>query len=83
MDAVKAICKCKQLSETEPVLAIKEKPLESWGFFTWIITIILVVVTAGGWLPFVIGWVLGSYFLAPTYRCQYCKSNIDKDQFRA
>lgn len=83
MDAVKAICRCKKLSEAEPVLAIKEKPLESWGFFTWIITIVLVVATAGGWLPIVIGWVLGGYFLAPTYRCQYCKSNIEKKQFRA
>lgn len=83
MGTVKAICECKQLSEGNPVIAIRQKPLESWGFFTWIFTIILLIITAGGYLPFVIGWVLGGYLLSPTYRCQYCKLEIGKNQFRA
>ncbi len=83
MDTCKAVCWCKDMSESDHIVAIRQTPLEHWGFFTWISTILLVLVTGGGWLPFVVGWVLGRYWLSPTYRCQHCNAKIEKEQFRA
>jgi hypothetical protein len=59
MDTVAAICKCKSLSENNLVVAVREKPLESWGFFAWTFNIFMLVVTLGGWFLFALGWVMG------------------------
>ena len=82
MDTVNAVCECKNFSEEEKVVAIRKKPLEDWGFWAWVINIILLIVTAGGWFPFLVGWVMGDYFLTPTYRCQFCENNVRKENFR-
>jgi predicted RNA-binding Zn-ribbon protein involved in translation (DUF1610 family) len=83
MDSVKAICSCNGKQEDDLVLAIREKPLERWGFWTWTFVILFVLVTTGGALPFVTGWVMGRYWLDPTYRCQHCEAEIEKTEFRA
>ena len=82
MDTIKAICECKGLCEDEHVVAIRKKPLEDWGFWSWSINIILLIITAGGWFPFLAGWVLGDYFLSPIYKCQYCGNKIEKENYR-
>ena len=82
MDTIAAICKCKSLSENNLVVAVREKPLENWGFFIWTFNILMLLVTLGGWFPFAFGWVMGRYWLSPTYRCQHCSSEIPKHQFR-
>ena len=82
MDTIAAICKCKSLSENTLVVAVREKPLESWGFFTWTFNVLMLLVTLGGWIFFAFGWVMGRYWLSPTYRCQHCNSEIPKHQFR-
>lgn len=43
----------------------------------------LLVITWGNLFPFMLGWVLGKYWLMPTYKCQYCNSPIPKHHFRA
>ena len=82
MDSIKAVCQCKELSENEQVLAIRKYPLEDWGFWSWSINVSLLIMTGGGWAPFLIGWVLGGYFLTPTYKCQFCGKKIEKENYR-
>jgi len=82
METIHAVCECKDLSEDEIVVAIHKKPLDDWGFWSWTINIILLIVTVGGWFPFLAGWVLGDYFLSPTYKCQFCGKKIDKKNYR-
>lgn len=82
MDSVKGTCKCKNYSETDLIIAIREKPLERWGCLTWLFTIFMIIITWGGWTPLVVAWVLGKYFLSPVYRCQFCSNKLNKEQFR-
>lgn len=82
MDTIRAICKCKELAENNLVVGIRQEPFATWGFFTWMFNILLVLISAGGWLPFIGGWVLGNYWLQPKYHCQYCKAEIEKNQIR-
>ena len=82
METINAVCHCKDLSEDTQVIAIREKPLEKWGFWAWSINILLLLITLGGWFPFLLGWIIGSYFLSPTYSCQFCGNEIDKIYYR-
>ncbi len=81
-DAVRAVCKCRAFSEEDPVIGLRKKPLADWGAGTWTFVILLVLVTGGGAIAFVFGWVMGGYWLNPVYRCQVCAADIDKKQFR-
>ena len=83
MDSTKAVCECKNFSESDKVIAIRQKPLETWGLFSWTFVLLLVLGTGGGAFPFVLGWVLGGYWLNPTYRCQFCRKAVNKNQFRS
>ena len=76
-----AICSCKQNSTTNLVVAVKVGFFEmSW--FSWIIHIVLSVVTLGSWLGILFIWEIFCYFFTPTYKCQFCNKSIEKSQFR-
>ena len=82
MDSLKAICDCKNKSEDYLVVGIRKKPLDGWGFWHYTINIILLIITAGGWFPFLIGWLLGKYFFHPKYACQHCGEELPKENYR-
>ena len=82
MNTIKAICVCKELSEDETVIAIRRGPVQDAGCLSWMFHIFLLIITVGGSLPFSIGWICLDYFLSPTYKCQYCGSEIAKENFR-
>jgi hypothetical protein len=82
MKTVKATCECKGFSETDLIIAVRKKPAEDWGWFTLIFVIFLALITGGGALPFIGGWFMYSYFINPSYRCQFCKTEIEEAQFR-
>mgnify|MGYP000913178243 CR=1 FL=1 len=81
MSSQMAICSCKQNSTTNLVVAVKVGFFEmSW--FSWIIHIVLSVVTLGSWLGILFIWEIFCYFFTPTYKCQFCNKSIEKSQFR-
>ena len=82
MDAIKAVCECRQRNESDLVLAIRKKPTEGWSAFKWLGVGFLLLATGGASLPFIVGWVAGGYWWYPTYNCQYCGSDIAKKDYR-
>jgi hypothetical protein len=83
MDSIKAVCECRQRNEADLVLAIRKKPTEGWGAFKWLGVGFLLLATGGTLLPFIFGWVMGSYWLHPTYSCQHCGTEIEKHDYRS
>lgn len=81
MKTVKAVCNCKNFNENTLVIAVKESPAERWGCLLWSINLFLVLITWGGWLTILGIYVIYKY-LSPTYLCQFCNSEIVKNQFR-
>ena len=84
MSIVKAICDCKDRSEDDLVLAIKQGRFSwfnDWGFFKIMVTLILLLATDGIWIFFVLGWKL-SHIVDPPFLCQFCDSKIEKEQLR-
>lgn len=82
MKTVKAVCNCKNFNENDLVIAVKEKPAERWGCLLWSINSFLVLITWGSWFTVLGGYYIFGYFLLPTYLCQFCNSEIEKNQFR-
>ena len=83
MDAIRAVCECRQRKESDLVLAIRKKPLEDWGGIKWLGVGFLLLITGGALFPFIFGWVIGGYWLLPTYRCQHCGVEIEKRDYRS
>jgi hypothetical protein len=79
MDVAKAVCKCKKMSEIDLVIAVRQRPIESWGCLTWIFNILMTLFTLGFWLFAVFGWVIAS---PKEFRCQHCNRKIEKNQLR-
>ncbi len=82
MDIIKAVCQCKDFSEEELVVGIREKLLENWSGWNWFFAILLVIISAGAILPFMLGWIVGGYYAFPVYRCQFCNRKIEKKDYR-
>lgn len=83
METFKAVCECKKLSEDELVVPIKRKPFSGWGIGLWSINLLLVIVTAGGYLPFLGGFIFVKFFINDTeYECQYCRDLLKKENYR-
>ena len=56
VDSVRAVCDCKNRDERNPVLALRDGPLDfakHWGALTWIAFLVLSLVTGGVWLVLV------------------------------
>jgi len=83
MDAVKAVCKCKKMSETETVIAVKQGVTSNWGCLTWLFNAFMLLITLGFWAFFMGGWIVGKMIGDPEYRCQFCNAVVRKKQFRA
>ena len=84
MDAIRAVCKCKDYSENELVLAVKRTSFQfitEWGFFTILFVITLTILTGGLWLAVILGWKLDE-IIGNNYSCQFCNTKIDKKNFR-
>ena len=76
-----AICSCKGNSTTNLVVAVKVGFFEmSW--ISWIIHIVLSIITLGSWLGILFVWEIFCYFFTPSYKCQFCNKSIEKSQFR-
>ena len=82
MDAINAVCECRGRNEADLVLGIRKKPTEGWGAFKWLGLGCLLIATGGTLLPFIFGWVMLPYWLDPTYLCQHCGSEIEKQDYR-
>jgi hypothetical protein len=84
MDMVKAICECKDMSESDLVVAVKRERfhfVEEWGILTWIMVVILTLLTGGFWLLFIAGYHFED-ILNPKYYCSQCGAIIGPQQFR-
>ncbi len=84
MDAIKAVCECKDMAEANAVLAIKRGRfafIEEWGFFIWIMVVIGVMTTGGLWIGGIIGHHYDDLF-HPKYHCNQCDAVVPKEQFR-
>ena len=79
---LRAVCKCKEHSEGDLVIAIKNGPAENWGCFAWVFSVLIVLLTLGAAAPLVGAYMLFEYLFSPSYRCQYCSAPIEKNQFR-
>ena len=80
---IKAVCECREFSEDELVVGVRQ----SWGTnigggLWWVIHLVLVLLTVGGWLSILILWLFFKYFFSPTYQCQYCEEQIPKQNHR-
>gem|GEM_PF-2078829 len=83
MSNVKAICRCKDYSKKDPVIAIRSTSfgfIERWGFFTWLIVIVLTLMTGGAWLIIIIGYHIPD-ILNPKFYCSNCGSTIKENNF--
>ena len=85
MSIQNAVCDCKDLSETDLVLAIKRERfawVEEWGCLIWLMVIVAVLLTGGVWVACIIGWH-GFDILNPEYVCQHCDRKIKNEQLRS
>ena len=83
MDVVKAVCKCRNFSEDDLVIGVRQAPLETWGCGTWMGAMLLLILSGGTLLPFMIGYIIARNYFHPDYRCQFCNAKIEPKQFRA
>lgn len=84
MNIIKAICECKNMSETDLVIAVKDEPFSfigKWSLWIWIGASILTLLTGGLWLGIILGVHLMD-IVNPKYRCNQCGRNIAPQQFR-
>jgi hypothetical protein len=84
MDAIRAVCACRDMSEADLILAVKRgrfQFIEKWGILTWMIVLLLSFATGGIWLGVVLGWHYGD-ILNPKYHCNHCDATIAPKQFR-
>jgi len=79
---IKAICSCKDNSEKDLVVAVRQSPMDGWGCLVWSLNIFLLIITLGGWLAFLGGWMLASYLFFPKYKCQFCNKSINNENIR-
>jgi len=81
---VKALCKCKNMSEDDLIVAVRRERfyfIEDWGILIWIMVVILTLFTGGFWLLFVAGYHYKD-ILKPEYYCNQCGAKIPSKQFR-
>ncbi|RLA66636.1 MAG: hypothetical protein DRQ78_03895 [Epsilonproteobacteria bacterium] len=84
MNMIQAICECKNMSEADFVIAVKDEPfsfIDKWGFWTWFVVFVLTLITSGIWLAVIFGAHLIE-ILNPKYRCSQCNRDISPQQFR-
>jgi hypothetical protein len=84
MSMVKAVCKCKDMSEDDLAVAIKEERfafIQKWGFWTWVFVIMLTLLTGGIWLLFIAIYYFKD-ILNPKYICNQCSRSVSPNQFR-
>ena len=84
MNMIQAVCECKNMSETDLVIALKDEPFSfigKWSLWTWIAVFILTLLTGGFWLAVIFGVHLKD-IVKPKYRCNQCGRDIDPQQFR-
>ena len=78
-DTIKAVCECKELSETELVVGVEVGPFSSWGGWTWIFNILMTIITGTLWLIFVFIWCVTK---GCHYECQLCEKTIPSINYR-
>ena len=84
MDAIKAVCTCKDMAEANTVLAVKRGSfafIDNWNSFTWIMVGIFVLATGTFWLVAIAGWHFNDLF-NPKYHCNQCDAVVPPKQFR-
>ncbi len=84
MDMVKAVCECKNMSETDLVVAVQQERfgfIDKWGFLIWVAVFVLTLLTGGFWLVFIIGYHFDD-IVKPKYYCNQCNAVIQPKQFR-
>ncbi len=84
MNMVKAVCECKDMSETDLIVAVQNERfgfIDIWGFWTWASVFILTLLTGGFWLFFVAGYHFND-IVRPKYYCNQCNAVIPPKQFR-
>lgn len=84
MNTIQAICECKNMSESDLVVAVKDEPfnfIASWSLWTWIAVFMLTLLTGGIWLAVIFGVHLND-IIKPKYRCNQCNRDIHPQQFR-
>jgi hypothetical protein len=80
----KAVCACKDCSEQDNVVAVRESRFAffgKWGFFSWIFNFIVVLVFPGIWIGAIIGWNFNAIFY-PKYKCNQCGAELETKNFR-
>src|SRR5690554_4394135 len=85
MQIISAVCQCRDFSEDNKVVAIKQNRfafVEEWGVFIWIAALLMVFITGGFWIFLILGWHLGDV-LNPIYTCNQCNAEIQPKQFRS
>lgn len=81
---IKAVCKCKNMSEDDLVVAVRRERfyfIEEWGVLIWIMVALLTFLTGGFWLLFIVGYHYEDIF-KPKYYCNQCGAMIPAKQFR-
>ena len=84
MSTQNAVCDCKDRSEKDLVLAIRQGRfawLEGWGCLTCFLVFIMIVLTAGIWVFFILGWHIRD-IVNPKYACQFCSRQMKNEQLR-
>lgn len=84
MDAIRAVCECKNMAESDTVLAVKKGRfsfVDSWGTFTWFMVFIMILITGAIWCVFIVGWHFKE-ILNPKYHCNSCDAVVPSKQFR-
>lgn len=79
---LRGTCECRNYSEEDLVILIKEKLFQRWGCLLWAINGCLVLISHGTWIIVLIIWGLWKYFVLSQYICQFCDNRISKKQFR-
>ena len=84
MDTAKAVCECTGMNADRLVVAVKQSRLgfiDGWGVFTWLMVIILAIMTSGLWVVAILIWHSGQ-ILNPKYYCSQCGRLVKPQQFR-
>lgn len=84
MNTIQAICECKDMSENDLIIAVKDEPfsfIDKWNLWIWIAVLIFTLLTSGFWLAVILGAHLKD-IVKPKYRCNQCGRDIYPQQFR-
>ena len=85
MNTIKAVCECKNMSEDDLIVAVQHDRfyfLDEWSTLTWILVVILTLMTGGFWLLGIAGYHFND-IVRPKYYCSQCDRLVLPRQFRA